>query len=70
MTEAPRQGGPAAAWRGGRIWGGALALGVLALVAGANAHLVFVAVASQPDCVAHAKAAGQGGGYSAAKSSC
>lgn len=69
MTEASRQGGPAPG-RAARIWGGALVLGVLALVAGANAHLVFVAVASQPDCVAHAKAAGQGGGYSAAKSSC
>ncbi len=69
MTKAPRRDGPATG-RGARIWGGALALGVLALVAGANAHLVIVAVASQPDCVAHARPAGQGGGYGAAKSSC
>jgi hypothetical protein len=40
------------------------------LFAGANAHLVYVAFKSQPDCVAHVKSAGDGGGYSAAKSSC
>lgn len=34
----------------------------------ANAHLVYVAVTSQPDCVPHQK--GEGGGYQAAKSAC
>ena len=44
--------------------------GVL-LFAAANAHLVYVAVASQPDCVAHLKEAGSGPGqFRAAKSSC
>ena len=42
----------------------------LLLVAGANAHLVYVAVQSQPDCVEHAKAAGEGNGYRAARSAC
>lgn len=39
-------------------------------VAGANAHLVYVAFQSQPDCVAHLKTAGGDGGYRAAKSAC
>jgi hypothetical protein len=43
---------------------------ILLLVAGANAHLVYVAVQSQPDCVAHAQAAGEGGVYRAAKPAC
>jgi len=45
----------------------------LALVAGANAHLVYVAVTSQPDCVAHLKSGegdGQSGMFSAAQSDC
>jgi hypothetical protein len=41
----------------------------LLLVAGANAHLVYVAYATQPDCVPHGKSAG-GSGYRAAKSAC
>jgi len=42
----------------------------LLLVAGANAHLVYVAFQSQPDCVEHLKAADQGNGYQAAQSAC
>lgn len=45
----------------------------LVLVAGANAHLVYVAVTSQPDCVAHLKSGegdGQTGMFSAAQSDC
>ena len=42
----------------------------LLLFAGANAHLVYVAFQSQPDCVVHSKAAGDGHGYLAAKSAC
>ena len=41
----------------------------LLLFAGANAHLVYVAFQSQPECVAHLKDAGDGG-YRAAKSAC
>jgi hypothetical protein len=48
-----------------------LAAAVLLLVAGANAHLVYVAVASQPECVAHLKEAGtRAGEYRAAKPAC
>ncbi|NGN42703.1 hypothetical protein G6N74_16660 [Mesorhizobium sp. CGMCC 1.15528] len=42
----------------------------LLLVAAANAHLVYVAVTSQPDCVPHLKEAGTDGSYRAAKSAC
>nr|WP_295469278.1 hypothetical protein [Mesorhizobium sp.] len=42
----------------------------LLLVAAANAHLVYVAVRSQPDCVPHLKEAGAAGNYRAAKSAC
>ena len=50
-----------------RHWliGLAIAAGVLVLV-GANAHLVYVAVTSQPDCVAHER---EGAG-AAARSAC
>ena len=41
----------------------------LLLFAGANAHLVYVAFQSQPECVAHLKDA-RDGGYRAAKSVC
>lgn len=42
----------------------------LLLFAGANAHLVYVAFQSQPDCVAHVKDTEKGSGYRAAKSAC
>ena len=42
----------------------------LLLVAAANAHLVYVAVTSQPECVPHLKEAGTAGSYRAAKSAC
>jgi hypothetical protein len=43
----------------------------LALVIGANWHLVYVAVKSQPDCVAHLRSGdGARGAFSAAKSAC
>lgn len=47
-----------------------VALAAAALVLMANAHLVYVAFSSQPDCVSHLKAAGAAGAYRAAKSSC
>jgi hypothetical protein len=43
---------------------------VLALLLLANAHLVYVAVGSQPDCVPHAKAAGEGAAFRAARPAC
>lgn len=52
------------------IVGGLVLAGVL-IVAGANAHLVYVAFASQPECVAHLKEAGsEAGQFRAAKSAC
>jgi hypothetical protein len=42
----------------------------LLIVAAANAHLLYVAVQSQSDCVEHSKAAGDDHGYRAAKSVC
>jgi len=47
-----------------------IGLGIVAVLALANAHLVYVAFTSQPDCVAHLKAADGSGQFSAAKSSC
>lgn len=55
-----------------------LRLGVLIGVAAAvlllllaNAHLVYVAVTSQPDCVSHLKSSGETtGNYRAARSAC
>ena len=40
-----------------------------ALVIGANAHLLYVATVSQPDCVAHLKP-GESGGFAAARPAC
>lgn len=42
----------------------------LALFVGANAHLAYVAFASQPDCVSHSKSSGEAHDYRAAKSAC
>ena len=45
----------------------------LLLIAAANAHLIYVAMSSQPDCVAHLRP-GEGdverGSFSAARSDC
>jgi hypothetical protein len=47
-----------------------IAAAVLLLVL-ANAHLVYVATTSQPDCVAHLKSSGEAtGNFRAARSSC
>lgn len=45
----------------------AVIVGVLLV---ANAHLVYVAFSSQPDCVTHLKGVGTDGAYRAAKSAC
>ena len=50
-----------------------LAVGALVIVGvllAANAHLVYVAFSSQPDCVTHLKGEGEHGTYRAAKSAC
>lgn len=46
--------------------------GAMALIVAANAHLVYVALASQPDCVPHVRIGETVGarGYAAARSSC
>lgn len=62
---------PAPLGRRGRLVGIGVAVGLLALVAVGNAHLLYVALASQPPCVPHLKAPGEAGaGLRAAKSSC
>lgn len=48
----------------------ATALLLVAVLLAANAHLVYVAFSSQPDCVAHLEDAGGPGTYRAAKSAC
>ena len=65
QSRAPRK------WSRGRIAGCLIALGVIGTFIGANAHLLSVSFASQPDCVAHLKTATEGASqYRAAKSSC
>ena len=50
---------------------GLFVLAAVLLLAGANAHLVYVAVSSQPDCVDHARHGEAGSGmFGAAKSAC
>ncbi|MCW3473184.1 hypothetical protein [Limobrevibacterium gyesilva] len=63
----PRRGGGAKLVVGLSIGFGLLGLGF------ANAHLVYVAVTSQPDCVAHLKERGDRAGqamFRAARSAC
>ncbi|MBR0823602.1 hypothetical protein JQ627_37390 [Bradyrhizobium liaoningense] len=58
-------------WKAKSIVWLSICLGLIVLVA-ANAHLLYVAVSSQPDCVAHLQH-GEGNGtnsFSAATSSC
>lgn len=54
----------------GRLLIGLAVLAGVLVLAGANAHLVYVAATSQPDCVTHAKLPSADGPYRAAKSSC
>lgn len=46
------------------------AVAIVGVLLVANAHLVYVAFSSQPDCVTHLKGAGTDGAYRAAKSAC
>lgn len=61
--ETQRRGGRRAFWL---MLAGVLVGGLIL----ANAHLVYVAIGSQPDCVPHAKSAGEAGGFRAARPSC
>ena len=47
-----------------------IAGGGVALLIAANAHLVYVALVSQPDCVPHVKSTGDDGTFRAARSAC
>ena len=62
--------GAAPSRTGRRLLWLALAAAVAALLILANAHLVYVAVGSQPACVPHAKATGEAGQYRAARPVC
>ena len=46
------------------------AIVIVGVLLAANAHLVYVAFSSQPDCVTHLKGEGEQGTYRAAKSAC
>ena len=51
--------------------GAAIIVTVMGIFLAANAHLLYVALQSQPDCVAHEKTGhSTPGQFSAAKSSC
>ena len=63
MTSAASRRSRAALWLSGIV--------LLLILLGANAHLVYVATTSQPECVAHVKlGAGTQSQFSAAKSAC
>lgn len=63
---------PAATPPARRRWlGWAVGLGIVAVLLAANAHLVYVAFSSQPDCVGHLKLPdGSTDHFRAAKSGC
>lgn len=47
-----------------------IGLGIVAILLVANAHLVYVAFTSQPDCVSHLKSPDGSEHFRAAKSAC
>lgn len=47
-----------------------VAVVLVGVLLAANAHLVYVAFSSQPDCITHLKDQGENGTYRAANSSC
>lgn len=59
-----------AGWGGWRPVTFLIVAACLGLVVLANAHLVHVALDSQPDCVPHARTAGEDGTFRAARSAC
>jgi len=64
-------GSPAPLGRKGSWTIAGIGLAIAALMAVANTHLVYVALATQPECVPHLKAPdGNGATFRAAKSAC
>lgn len=59
--------GPRINWR---LLSWLIAGGTVAVFVAANAHLIYVAFRSQPDCVPHVESAGDGGMLRAARSAC
>lgn len=57
-------------WRSTRRMLVLSAMVIIGVLVAANAHLVYVAFTSQPDCVTHLKDVGDHGTYRAAKSAC
>lgn len=55
---------------GMRVKIGLVVLAAIGIFAAANAHLLWMSVRSQPDCVQHLKAPGPKGQFRAAQSSC
>ncbi|ODT12518.1 MAG: hypothetical protein ABS57_21745 [Mesorhizobium sp. SCN 65-12] len=69
MTDAT--GGTMPARRSRRWIALALVAATIAVFIGANAHLIYVAFVSQPDCVPHLKEAGrEDGAFRAADAAC
>jgi len=57
--------------RNWRLISAAVAVAVMAVFIAANAHFIYVAFTSQPDCVPHAKGSETAGGaFRAAESAC
>jgi anti-sigma-K factor RskA len=64
-------GAPTPLGRRGRWTLAGIALAIVALVAVANAHLVYVSIATEPECVPHLKAPDASRvAFRAAKSAC
>ena len=64
-------GAPTRLGRRGRWTLAGIGLAIVALMAVANAHLVYVALATQPECVPHLKTPDDSGvAFRAAKSAC
>lgn len=64
-------GGAPPVRRNWRLISAVIAAAVMAVFIAANAHFIYVAFTSQPDCVPHAKAAGTAGSaLRAADSAC
>ena len=64
-------GVPTRLGRRGRWTLAGIGLAIVAVVAVANTHLVYVALATQPECVPHLKTPdGSGATFRAAKSAC
>ena len=64
-------GAPTRLGRRGRWTLAGIGLAIVALMAVANAHLVYVSLATQPECVPHLKTPDDSGAaFRAAKSAC